>query len=68
MRITMVSVVLIAAVFVCGCASFQQYPAFGTTGGGRLVTYDRRGAHNVLPPPGFLGAHPPQAPDAHPLR
>ena len=68
MRIVMASIVLIAAVSVCGCASLQAYPSFGTTGGGRLVTYDRRGAHNVLPPPGFLGAQPPPPVDTHPLR
>jgi hypothetical protein len=44
----------------------QSYPSFGTAAGGRLVTYDRRGAHNVLPPPGGVGTQP--APDPHPVR
>ena len=53
MRILMVSAVLSAAMLLSGCATlqlYQLYPAFGTLGGGRLVLYDRRDAHNLLPP------------------
>ncbi len=66
MRILTAAVVFSALAFLSGCASLQSYPAFGTAAGGRLVTYDRRGAHNVLPPPGGIGTQP--AADAHRVR
>ena len=66
MRILTAAVVLSTLAFLSGCASLQSYPAFGTAAGGRLVTYERRGAHNLLPPPGGVGTQP--APDAHPVR
>ena len=67
MRILTAAVVLSTLAFLPGCASLQSYPAFGTAAGGRLVTYERRGAHNLLPPPGGgIGTQP--APDAHPVR
>jgi hypothetical protein len=66
MRILTAAVVLATLAFLPGCATLQSYPSFGTAAGGRLVTYDRRGAHNVLPPPGGIGTQP--APDPHPLR
>jgi hypothetical protein len=66
MRILTAAVVLSTLAFLSGCASLQSYPSFGTVGGGRLVTYDRRGAHNVLPPPGGMTTQP--ARDAHPIR
>jgi hypothetical protein len=69
MRILTVSVVLSAAMLLSGCATlqvYQLYPAFGTLSGGRLLQYDRRGAHNVLPPPGGIGTQP--AADAHRVR
>jgi hypothetical protein len=66
MRILTAAVVLSTLAFLSGCATLQQYPAYGTAAGGRLVTYERRGAHNLLPPPGVLGTQP--VPDAHPVR
>ena len=66
MRILTAAVVLATLALLSGCATLQQYPSFGTASGGRLVTYDRRGAHNVLPPPHGIGTQP--APDAHPVR
>ena len=69
MRILTVSVVLSAAMLLSGCATLQLYPAFGTQPGGRLVLYDRRGAHNVLPPSNrYLAAEPTPAPHAQPVR
>ena len=68
MRILSASVVLIALLLLPGCATFQQYPAFGTTNG-RLILFDRRGAHSVLPPAGrHLAAEPTATPDADPIR
>jgi len=72
MRILMVSVVLSAAMLLSGCAAlqlYQLYPAFGTQGGGRLLLFDRRGAHNVLPPSDtYRSAAPTPAPHAQPIR
>ena len=71
MRILTVSVVLSAAMLLSGCATlqlYQLYPAFGTLGGGRLLLYDRRGAHNVLPPSDrYRSAEPTPAPHAQPV-
>jgi len=51
MRILMASISLSAMLLLSGCASFQKYPAFGRlAGAGRIVTYDRQGARNLLPP------------------
>jgi len=67
MRILMAIVVLTAVVILPGCATLQKYPAFGTVGGGRLLFYDRQGAHNVLPPSGrYLAAEPSPTPHGHP--
>jgi len=68
MRILTTIVVLSAVVLLSGCATLQKYPAFGTLyGGGRLVLFDRQGAHNVLPPAGrSLTTRP--TPDADPVR
>jgi hypothetical protein len=72
MRILTVSVVLSASMLLSGCAAlqlYQLYPAFGTQGGGRLLLYDRRGAHNVLPPSNrYFEAEPTPAPHAQPIR
>ena len=55
MRILMASVSLSAMLFLSGCASFdtsfQKYPAFGRlAGAGRIVTFDRQAARNLVPP------------------
>jgi hypothetical protein len=51
MRILMASVSLTAVLFLSGCASFQKYPAFGRlAGAGQIVTFDRQGARNLVPP------------------
>ena len=70
MRILTAIVALTAVMILPGCATLQQYPAFGTVSGGRLVLYDRQGAHNVLPPSGRnLAAEPsPAARASRPLR
>jgi hypothetical protein len=68
MRILSASGVLIALLLLPGCATLQQYPAFGTDCG-RLILFDRRGAHNVLPPAGrHMTAEPTATPDADPVR
>ena len=68
MRILSASAVLIALLLLPGCATLQQYPAFGTTYG-RLILFDRRGAHSVLPPAGrHILAEPSATPDADPIR
>ena len=70
MRILTMVVVLSAVVVLSGCATMQKYPAFGTLyGGGRLVLFDRQGAHNVLPPTGrSLTPRPSPTPNADPVR
>jgi len=55
MRILMASVSLSAMLLLSGCASvntsFQKYPAFGRlAGAGRIVTFDRQAARNLVPP------------------
>ena len=51
MRILMASISLTAVLFLSGCASFQKYPAFGRlAGAGQIVTFDRQGAKNLVPP------------------
>jgi hypothetical protein len=68
MRILRAIVVLSAVVLLSGCATLQKYPAFGTVGGGRLLFYDRQGAHNVLPPSGrYMTAQPKATPNAQPV-
>ena len=68
MRILSASAVLIALLLLPGCATLQQYPAFGTAYG-RLILFDRRGVHNVLPPAGrHLPARPTATLDADPIR
>lgn len=68
MRLLTASVVLSAMVFVAGCATFQSYPAFGTGAGGQLIKYDRRDAHNVLPPADrYRSAAPMRVPHAQPV-
>jgi hypothetical protein len=67
MRILTAGVVLSALLLLPGCASLQKYPAFGTASGGRLILYDRRSAHNVLPPSNrYIEAEP--TPHAQPIR
>jgi hypothetical protein len=69
MRILTASLVLGAVVFLSGCVTFQRYPAYGTVAAGRLVLWDRTGAHNVLPPSGrYHVAQPTPAPHADPVR
>ena len=69
MRVLTASIVLTAVVFLPGCVTLQQYPAFGTISGGRLVFYDRRGAHNVLPPADrHFTAEPSLPPHTQPVR
>ena len=64
MRMLTASITLGALVLLAGCTTLQQYPAF-STGSGRgpgagtvspshFVFFDRRDAHNVLPPSGAL--------------
>jgi hypothetical protein len=68
MRILSASAVLIALLLLPGCATWQQYPAFGTAYG-QLILFDRRGAHNVLPPAGrHMTAQPSATPNADPVR
>jgi hypothetical protein len=55
MRILMASISLTAVLFLSGCASFdtsfQKHPAFGRlAGAGQIVTFDRQGARNLVPP------------------
>jgi len=55
MRILMASISLTAVLFLSGCASvetsFQKHPAFGRlAGAGRIVTFDRQAARNLVPP------------------
>jgi uncharacterized protein YceK len=55
MRILMASISLSAVLLLSGCASvetsFQKYPAFGRlAGAGRIVTFDRQAARNLVPP------------------
>ena len=68
MRMLTAGVLLTAVVLLPGCATLQKYPAFGTVSGGRLIFYDRRDAHNVLPPSGrYLTAEPMATPHAQPV-
>lgn len=68
MRLLTASVVLSALLLLPGCATLQKYPAFGTVSGGRLVLYDRRDAHNVLPPSNrYLTDEPTPAPHPQPV-
>jgi hypothetical protein len=47
----MASISLTAVLFLSGCATFQKYPAFGRlAGAGQIVTFDRQGARNLVPP------------------
>jgi len=55
MRILLASISLSAVLLLSGCASFdtsfQKYPAFGRlAGAGRIVTFDRQAAKNLVPP------------------
>ncbi len=51
MRILMASISLTAMLFLSGCVTLQKYPAFGNAvGGGQVVTFDRQGAKNLVPP------------------
>jgi hypothetical protein len=51
MRILMASISLTAVLFLSGCATLQKYPAFGRlAGAGQIVTFDRQGARNLVPP------------------
>ena len=55
MRILMASISLSAVLLLSGCAStqtsFQKHPAFGRlAGAGRVVTFDRQAARNLVPP------------------
>jgi len=67
MRILTTIVVLSTVVLLSGCATLQKYPAFGTMSGGRLLFYDRQGAHNVLPPSDRYLSAEPSTPYAHPV-
>ena len=69
MRMLTASITLGALVLLAGCTTLQQYPAF-STGSGRgpgagtvspshFVFFDRRDAHNVLPPSDALRATTP---------
>jgi hypothetical protein len=43
-------IIITASCVLSGCATFQKYPAFSAQPGGRIVTADRSGVTNLLPP------------------